>query len=257
MGQLLVVDTNGIDTQILHFDPQLQVFFVGRLHFDVPVYEPGESGPPITLSPGGDGLGLLTWLAADGIYAAELFDGGVFALGPPLVDPNGGTFIPGFQVLRRVLAGGTETFRLLVNDLGDRRASVHFYDLLTADHTLVQRYSGGIGEYSSTAIWIPELSSYVVAWPDFRESFDAEGYYGRRRIYGTRLDEAGIIAVTDPQGGHPDFALSPALAADALRPTLLSLGGDRLLLAYLTSEGEVHLSSGNLSCLEPVADLNP
>ncbi|MBK6688605.1 MAG: hypothetical protein IPG45_29305 [Deltaproteobacteria bacterium] len=258
MDGLLVVATNGAATAILRLDPQLLQFFVGRLHFDLPIFDPGDSGPPITLSAGGNGMAFLAWLTADGIYAAELTDGGVYALGPALVDPNGGTFIPGFQVLHRVLAGGQETFRLLVNDFGDRRASVHFYDLLAPnDHTLVQRHAGGISEYSSTAVWVPGLSSYVVAWPDFRESFSAEGYYGRRRIYATRLDETGAFQLTDAQGGHPDLPLSPPLTQDALRPSLLSLGGDRLLLAYLTDDGAVHLSSGALSCLEPVADLNP
>lgn len=259
MGELLVVDTNGVDTHIYQLEPQLLEFSEGRLHFDVPVYESGDSGPPIALYGGGSGRAFLAWLSTGGIYGAELFDAVVLALGPPLVDPNNSSFIAGFQVLEWPHTNtGSDELRLLTNDFGDRRASVHLSNpYAPTNHTLVQRYAGGIVEYSSTGIWVPELSSFVVAWPDFREAFAAEGYYGRRRIYGTRLTGDGAFVFTDAQGGHPDLPLSPPLTRDALRPSLLSLGGDRLLLAYLTDDGAVHLSSGSLSCLEPVADLAP
>ena len=99
MGQLLVVDTSGVDTHIFELQPGLLEFFEGRLHFDVPVYEPGDSSPPITLFGAGSGRAFLAWLATDGVYAADLFDAVVLAGGPPLVDPNNGAMMAGFQVL--------------------------------------------------------------------------------------------------------------------------------------------------------------
>lgn len=169
-----------------------------------------------------------------------------------LEDPAGGDLLPGFRFLLHSPPGGLAELLLLAPGAAGPAAHLHLFGIHLSEttHRLVQGLASGRADFTASATWVDALGQFVVAWPDFRESFDGRRYELPRRIYGASVFASGWLS------GESDVPLSPAsVPTDAIRPSLASLGGDTLAIAYLTSTGEVHLATANFRCLAPVPDL--
>lgn len=256
-GNLMVADTNGVDHQQLWLNPRFDEFNVGRIHLDAFAFDVSDDRPPFALAPGDlPGTFYLAWPSTAGLHYGEIQGGGVFPTTGPLPGPDGSTWMQGARLARAPGNAQLSALRLLASDFGDRRASVHFVDLSPGGRqTTVQRYAGGVPQYSADLVWSPAHGVFLVVWPDFRESFAAEGYYGHRAIYGTMVSADGALLIQDETGGHPDLLLSQEPLRDARFPTLAVDGLGRSYLAYVTDDDALHVTIVDWDCARRVPDL--